>query len=577
MLPPLLANTLWYLLALPDSRAFRRAVHDVARTQERLLLRLLHQHAGSDWGRRFGFASIRSAADYQQRVPLSRYEDYHEAVQQIGAGRPHVLTCEPVLLLEPTSGSSAASKYIPYTASLKAEFQRAIAPWMADLFGHDAALLCGRSYWSVTPIARQMAQTPGGVPIGFEEESAYFGWLQRALVQSVMAVPSLVRLIDDMPAFRYITLLFLLRSRSLTLISVWNPTFLLLLVAPLADWWPRLAADIASGNLSSPSPLPESLHRQLVALNRPDPRRAAEICAAFLAGGPPGAMHRRLWPRLRLISCWADAYAARYVPELAQLFPQARVQGKGLLATEGCVSFPLAGCVGMPLALRSHFFEFLPAEPATGQTAGGRALLAHELAAGCCYEVVLTTGGGLYRYRLADLVEVTGYLAGCPLLRFVGKAGHISDRFGEKLHEQHVQRALDSLLPGLAGRPAFVMLACAEYGGCSAYTLFIEVQAAADEELARLAQELDRLLQENYHYRYCRDLGQLGALRVFRITSGALESYLAACQAHGQRAGDIKPVVLHLRGGWQQVFRGRLLSAEAAVRPSGIPSQPRQS
>jgi hypothetical protein len=363
-----------------------------------------------------------------------------------------------------------------------------------------------------------------------------------------------VRLVDDMAAFRYVTLLFLLRSRSLAFISVWNPTFLTLLLEPLPEWWPRLAADIAQGTLTPPAALAAPLHAQLCRANRPHPRRAAEIDAAFRAGGTPGAVHTRLWPRLRLISCWADAHAAPAVPALARLFPQAHIQPKGLLATEGCVSLPLAGQAGMPLAVRSHFFEFLPAGAEPGDM---RPLLAHELQPGARYAVILTNGGGLYRYQLHDLVEVTGYLHACPLLRFVGKAGHISDRRGEKLHEQHVRHALDEALARCGVQPGFAMLAWEAQ--VNAYTLFIAAPEPSDTTLRRLGSTLEILLQENYHYRYCRDLGQLAALRVFRIAGGAQAAYLAQCQAHGQRAGDIKPLVLHLREGWAQAFRGEFV------------------
>ncbi|HEX6739889.1 MAG TPA: GH3 auxin-responsive promoter family protein, partial [Vicinamibacteria bacterium] len=353
-------------------------------------------------------------------------------------------------------------------------------------------------------------------------------------------------------------------------ISVWNPTFLTLLVARLPDWWPRLAGDIARGTLSPPAPLAPELRVQLAASLRPDPRRAAEVRAACGAGDGPAAVHARLWPRLRLVSCWADAHAALHAPELARLFPQARLQGKGLIATEAFVSLPLTGRPGAALALRSHFFEFLPAGDGAGaESPGERPLLAQQLEAGGRYAVVVTTGGGLYRYRLHDLVEVAGRLGACPLLRFVGREAAVSDRFGEKVHEGHVRRALDALLPRHAIRPAFAMVACEEEAGRHAYTLFVEAREAGDAALLALGADLEAALAENYHYRYCRDLGQLDALRVFRIASddrgGALETYLAVCRGHGQRAGDVKPVALHRLGGWSRAFRGRLLPAGPPV------------
>lgn len=554
-----LANGLWYLLSLREARAFRRSCRDVAQTQRQYLLSLLRRNADTGFGRRHGFSQIKTAAEFQKRVPLADFDDYRPAIEQIGAGQSSVLTSEPVLLLEPTSGSTAASKYIPYTASLKAEFQRAIAPWVVDLYSHYPGLLGGQAYWSVTPVVRRNERAPGGIPIGFEDDSAYFGRLQQYLINAVMAVPPQVKLLEDMAAFRYITLLFLLRSRSLRLMSVWNPTFLTLLAAPLTEWWPRLAGDIEAGTLSPPASLPSDLTVIFSALNRPAPRRAAKIRAAFQQHDNPGEIHRHLWPQLGLISCWADAHAALQVTGLAQLFPQARLQGKGLLATEGVVSFPLVGQTGAALAIRSHFFEFIPEGQPEAQPA-----LAHQLRPGQTYEVVLTTGGGLYRYRLYDLVEVTGHRDGCPLLRFMGKAGNISDRFGEKLNERHVSQIMARLFQDHGLRPTFAMLACEEIGlERPAYLLFIEVggpNIVPDALLAALGRELEATLQENFHYRYCRDLQQLDRLRVFRISSGGLEAYLARCQAQGQRAGAIKPVALHRLDGWLGAFQGRLLS-----------------
>ena len=268
----------------------------------------------------------------------------------------------------------------------------------------------------------------------------------------------------------------------------------------------------------------------------------------------PSAVHTRLWPNLRLISCWADAQAASRVSRLARLFPQARIQGKGLLATEGVVSFPLVGQPGHVLALRSHFFEFLPLDDRSD-----RPLLAQQLVRDDAYEVILTTGGGLYRYRLGDVVRVVGHLETCPLLKFVGRAGQISDRFGEKLNEYHVQGALEALFRGHDFQPVFAMVACEESLEPPVYTLFVEANGTPDQRLRELATELDAALQENFHYAYCRNLQQLGPLRAFRISEGALETYHAECRRTGQRAGDIKPVALHRGGSWARAFRGRFI------------------
>lgn len=562
---PTLANSAWLAGCLPAFAHFQRATKHVAGTQESILRRILHANAATEFGRAHGFASIRSARDYQQRVPLCDYDDCAPQVNRIAAGAQNVLTSDPVRLFEPTSGSSRAEKWIPYNRSLEREFQAGICAWIADLFVHDSSLLSGQAYWSVSPALAPNRKTSAGIPIGFEEDASYLGGWQKRFVNSVMAVPSAVRGIGDMAAFRYVTLLFLLRSRNLRLISVWNPSFLSLLVAPLQEQGDALAHDLQHGTITTNSTIPGALRSAL----QPDPRRAGELRSA-LRSGTPAEIHARLWPALRLLSCWTDANSSAPAQHLASLFPQARIQGKGLIATEGFVSFPLHGHEGSALAICSHFLEFLPAD-AAGSCGPEHPQMAHQLEEGRSFAVVLTTGGGLYRYQLHDLIEVVGRVHDCPLIRFLGRQNYVSDWFGEKLNEAHVARILRGVFDSLALSPAFAMIACEINHPEPGYVLYVE-SSAAEETLRRVAARIEMRLQENFHYRYARQLGQLSPLRVFRAT-GAAEAYLNAKNRGGQRSGAIKLLALDARGDWSRVFRGeyqpQVVSAANAVRPLG--------
>ncbi|MDQ6802466.1 MAG: GH3 auxin-responsive promoter family protein [Acidobacteriota bacterium] len=448
-----LANSLWLAGCLPELARFRRATTHVREEQEKILFRFLRGE--SDFAKQHDFSSIKTIRDYQQAVPLRRYEDFQPWIDRIAAGEKNVLTPERVDLFEPTSGSSGATKLIPYTASLQREFQRGIRAWIADLFLHDPQLMLGPAYWSVSPpVARR--KTDGGIPIGFDDDSAYVGGWQRRLVQKVTVKTP---------------------TSDVRLISIWNPTFLSL----QADRLPAL-------------------------------------------------------PNLRVISCWTDANAAAPATHLAKLFPHAKIQGKGLIATEGFISFPMNGHEGTALAIRSHFLEFIPLGSET-------ALLADELDAGQQYAVVITTGGGLYRYQLDDVIEVAGRIGQCPLIRFVGRQGLVSDWFGEKLNEAFVAGVLRE---SLRNAPSFAMLACDT--DIPAYVLYIDGDIP-DEA----AEDIDTRLRRAFHYDYARFLGQLQPLRICRVERGA-EAYQQFCIRSGQQAGDIKPLALDRRNGWSRVF-----------------------
>jgi hypothetical protein len=419
------ANSLWLAFASRDAMAFGANLHRVAVVQREM---------------------VGDLDAFRARWPIRKWEEHEFDLRG------------PVERWETTSGSSGAKKRIPYTRTLRRQFDKAIAPWIVSLFRSDPRAFAGEAYWSISP--------------GAESDEEVLGPVQRRLVRAVQAVPSSVRLTHE--NFREETLRHLTRCRTLSLISVWHPSFL----------------DLLAGDLDT----------------------------------------EKTWPHLRVISCWADANAAAPAAALAKKFPHATIQPKGLLSTEGFVTVPYDGA--NVLAYRSHFYEF---------RAGDGVRLAHELEIGKRYDVILTTGGGLRRYDTEDIVEVTGYRGQAPVLKFVGRASHVSDHFGEKLNEIFVRERLERALRDVPHR--FAMLACDR----DAYVLYLESDANVD------VAALDETLREAHHYDLARRLGQLAPLRMMRVRNGA-ETYLRVKSAT-QILGDIKIPALDREQGWSDRFR----------------------
>src|SRR5438874_1367669 len=169
--------------------------------------------------------------------------------------------------------------------------------------------------------------------------------------------------------------------------------------------------------------------------------------------------------------------------------PGARLQAKGLLATEAFVSIPFAGA--HPLAVRSHFFEFLDDQ--------GTICLADELLVGRRYSIVVTTGGGLWRYRLGDRVEVDQLVRRTPSVRFVGRDDRVVDHFGEKLSDGFVARAISETLAYAKVHARFSMLAPESIDDEFRYTLFLQSPQPVPRDLSA---RLDNALRANPHYDY---------------------------------------------------------------------------
>jgi hypothetical protein len=431
-----------------------------------------------------------------------------------------------------------------------------VAAWVADLFSRRPTVANGRAYWSISPASRKRRISPSGPPIGFEDDASYLSGWQQCLVRGVLAVPGDVARVGDPDVFRYVTLLHLLAADDLSLISIWSPTFLPALLAPLAQWQEPLCRDLEAGTCTPPGPIDPRLKRRL-APARPFGKRAADVAAILHSATDTSGVCRRLWPQLALVSTWADAAAAQFVPELERLVRSVELQPKGLLATEGCVTIPLVEQPAPVLSVRSHVFEFQPCTD-DGDVIGDCCLLAHELRCGNKYRVVLTTGGGLYRYQLGDLVEAVGVLNEAPLLRFLGKADCVSDLVGEKLAEPFVRDALVGVFAEVGVTPRFALLVpVVDYP--PGYRLYYQPRLTgfAAPAAAEIARRLESRLRLNPYYRGATGLGQLRPVEVAcfaRADIPGWQIYQEVKVRQGQKAGSLKPAALDTWTGWPSVL-----------------------
>ena len=547
---PYCLNTAWMLGCAREALAFRQASGDVQRTQERLLLRILRENQDTWYGRQHAFAGIRSPREFQQRVPVVGYEQLRRAIDRIAAGETGVLTEDRVTLLEQTGGSSQAEKLIPYNATLRRDFQRAIAVWVFDVLRGLPKVRKGKAYWSISPWAQLPRASAGGIPIGFNDDREYLSNWQQWAVSRLMVIPAVVRQLRSVDNARYVTALYLLTSGNLSLISVWSPTFLTALISGMPAWIDPICEDLESGRIRLPHPQLEQNSLELTI--RRDARRAGQLRAAFTGTSSMADALSQCWPQLAMISCWGDASSSIYLPALRAHFPHVYIQPKGLLATEGVVSVPLLSTAGSVLAVRSHFLEFREI-PDRGDP-GNSIRLADELEAGRQYRVILTTGGGLYRYDLGDEIEVIDYHNRCPCIRFLGRGDYVSDLVGEKLHEHFVRAAVTEVISQLGLKVCFALVSPLA-SSPPRYQLFLQTERNLEREsVSQMEDSLEVLLKKNPHYRIAVEARQLQPVSVKLLRSSGWRVYEDTWVRRGRRLGDIKPLALDNWDGWDRVF-----------------------
>src|SRR5262249_41630763 len=156
-------------------------------------------------------------------------------------------------------------------------------------------LASGCAYWLVTPLSREREITRGGIPVGFESDAEYFGRLHRWLLGKAMAVPAELVCVSGLEDCLYLTLRFLLQARALTFISVWNPSFLQILLTQMELHGERLARDLVSEKVSVSAPLPARINSLL----KRDAGQSKNLRAMLSRGRIEPDV---LWPNLKLIS-----------------------------------------------------------------------------------------------------------------------------------------------------------------------------------------------------------------------------------------------------------------------------------
>ena len=467
---------------------------------ESWLLRMLERNSETEFGKRHFFENIRSVSDFQKNVPLHGYDDFAPFIGRMADGEPDVLFGGRAVAFERTSGSnslnsrptgtgSRAAKLVPYSAHSLQDFRLALLPWLSSLIREHG--LTGSAYWSVSPAMRRPGTTTGGIPIGMVDH-AYLGQDTAEDFVTLSAVPAWVGNIGELSSWRLATLYHLLLAEDLSFVFLWSPSFFLRLLDGLREAAPELRLLLREGGILDG-------HRLEAA---PAVLPCLESC---LRSGD----FRLLWPRLKLISAWADASAAGYAEMLQKALPGVSFQPKGLLCTEGVVTVPndqgktvtVEGC---------GFLEFLDQD--------GQILLEPALREGSEYQVIMSTSGGLYRYLSGDQVLCTGRNKGKAVLRFTGRAGLTSDLVGEKLAEPFVCGCLE----GLSG---FRML-LPQGGAFPHYLLLLDMQDYDEPGAQEAAKTVEAALTANPQYAYARALGQLGSVRAVSVKL-PLERYVA--------------------------------------------------
>lgn len=492
-------KTLAVLISMPTYLWFWLKIARSRSAQANCLDTIIRGAKGTVYQTRYGLNPGDTYAEFVKKIPIFEYQQLKSWIDV--ENKSTLTTNEQILFFEPTSGSGGPKKSIPYTKSLLSSFNVMFRIWLADILIFGPRLKTGKIYISISPSNHQ--------ELG--DDSAYLtGWMRKLMTAFLVGAPSL-RQLKDFHHFRTALAATLLSEEDLEVVSIWNPSYFLILLQFIQENRPILNDLLNRGSVTLEG---ETFGFSPLAAKR---REA-------LFSDPP--RWEGVWPQLKLISCWNRAHADGEARVLQSVFPNVWMQGKGLLATEAPLTVPSV-LAGRDLPLLSEvFLEF-------EHLKSGEILPLARIKTGEVYSLLFSQKGGLLRYRLRDMVVCTGAVLRCPTFSLCGKDSGICDLVGEKMEGAFVTELLHQLpIKGLK----MVAPVLKKNSERPFYALFVDETVEDPEALSRT---FDELMCTSYHYQYARNLGQLGAVRL-TIQPQLRERYLRLAMSRGVKLGDIK-------------------------------------
>jgi len=589
----------------------------IRKTQVKILLEILKTNKNTEYLKNFETESqilnIENEKEliekFQNKIPVVNYEDIKEFVEKEKSGENNVLLSDKIKLFELTSGSTSDVKYIPYTEKFLKSYMNGVFAWIYNLYQNNKRLFLGSSYWSVSPILKREAVTSGGIRVGIEDDTSYFDKVSAFFLNKLFTVPKEIKSIQNMEDFLLITAVFLLLSENLAMISVWSPSFLMILLDFIEKNYKVICQIVKSEDLGTEFFADKNLgnkkyfqiiqkkYRKLWKKNRSkflinyfekyeknilskndktqnleiteknneneiisenknlETKSGNKIVENFVD-------YSVIWEKLSLVSCWADSDSYEIFIKLKEKLNfdkknmNLKFQGKGLMSTECIVSFPLENVeTGSVAAYNSFFYEFIQVSGDKLENRSPKLLDELELEERYC--VVVTTNAGLYRYNTNDIVEVTGFYHKIPIVKFVGRINNFSDIVGEKLKNSFVEKQVLTTLEENNIKGKFLLFAPVKNEtGEIFYTLFLEIKKDGRKfNWKQIENEINSSLCKAFHYEYAYKLGQLRKVRVFLIEKNGLKTYTAE-KSKKQKIGDIKYQLLDKNFGWENKFAG---------------------
>eukprot|EP00253_Pinus_taeda_P008491 PITA_08491 len=432
--------------------------------QTQVLSSILSRNANTEYLRRYGLNGRSDRVTFKKCVPVITYDDVKPDIRRIASGDTSpILSAHPISEFLTSSGTSAGERKLMPTIQEELERKAFLYSLLMPVMNqYMEGLEKGKGMYFF--FIKSEAKTPGGLLARPVLTSYYKSnhFKERPYdPYNVYTSPNQAVLCQDSYQSMYSQLLCgLLQNNDVLRMGAVFASGFIRAIRFLEEHWKQFCLDIKTGILNKEVTDP-SVREAVGELLHPNPELADVIERQCSTESWQGII-TRLWPNTRYIDVIVTGAMAQYIPTLDYYSG-----GLPLVCTMYASSECYFGLNLKPLCKPSEvsytllpnmaYFEFLPVHrkrEAGGDTLDSPKTLDEkereelvelvDVKLGQEYELVVTTYAGLNRYRVGDVLRVTGFHNAAPQFHFVCRQNVVLSIDSDKTDEVELHSAVQN-------------------------------------------------------------------------------------------------------------------------------------
>ncbi|KAF7030871.1 hypothetical protein CFC21_042314 [Triticum aestivum] len=528
--------------------------------QQRVLAAILARNNGAEYLRRHGMEGCTDRDAFKARVPVVTYEDLRPEIERIANGdRSNIISSHPISEFLTSSGTSAGERKLMPTIEDELDRRQMLYSLLMPVMNlFVPGLDKGKGLYFL--FIKSETKTPGGLParpvLTSYYKSDHFKYRPFDAYQ-VYTSPTPAILCTDSFQSMYSQMLcgLLVRTEVLRVGAVFA-SGLLRAIRFLQLHWKELARDIETGTLSAKVVEP-SIRAAVAEVLEPNPDLAAFVAAECAKDNWEGII-TRMWPNTKYLDVIVTGAMAQYIPTL-------KFYSGGL--PMACTMYASSECyfglnlrpmcdpseVSYTIMPNMGYFELMPHDPEAPAVSMDdpppRLVDLADAEVGKEYELVITTYAGLCRYRVGDILQVTGFHNAAPQFRFVRRKNVLLSIDSDKTDEAELQAAVERAARLLAPYGASIVEYTSEADATTIpghYVVYWELMLKDCREglwpeaavFERCCLEMEEAL--NSVYRQGRNGDAIGPLEIRVVRGGTFEEVMDYAISRGASINQYK-------------------------------------